>query len=52
MLSEKAEMVVVGTDRRPDSHGEGFGSISFQTVVLSRSTVAVVPDAIRRIDTE
>lgn len=44
-LSEKAEMVVVGTDRRPDSHGEGFGSVSFQTVVLSRSTVAVVPYA-------
>lgn len=44
-LSEKAEMVVVGTDRRPDSHGEGFGSVSFQTVVLSRSPVAVVPYA-------
>lgn len=43
-LSEKAEVVVVGTDRRPDSHGEGFGSVSFQAVVLSRSTVAVVPD--------
>ena len=37
-LSEKAEIVVVGTDRRPDSHREGFGSFSFQTVVLSRST--------------
>lgn len=43
-LSDGAETVVVGTDRRPDFHGEGFGSISFQTVVLSRSTVVVIPD--------
>jgi len=43
-LSDGAETVVVGTDRRPDFHGEGFGSVSFQTVVLSRSTVVVIPD--------
>lgn len=43
-LSDGAETVVVGTDRRPDFHGEGFGSVSFQTVVLSRSTVVVIPN--------
>lgn len=43
-LSDGADTVVVGTDRRPDFHGEGFGSVSFQMVVLSRSTVVVIPD--------
>jgi len=42
-LSEDADMVVVGTDRRPDRHGEGFGSVSFQTATISNSVVAVVP---------
>ncbi|WP_028267016.1 universal stress protein [Arthrobacter sp. MA-N2] len=42
-LSAGAEMVVVGTDRRPDNHGEGFGSVSFQIAVISHCAVAVVP---------
>lgn len=45
LLSETAETVVVGSDRAPDSHGEGFGSVSFQTAVSSRCPVAVVPAA-------
>ena len=44
-LSEDADMVVVGTDRRPDRHGEGFGSVSFQTATISNSVVAIVPTA-------
>ncbi|MDQ0028677.1 universal stress protein [Arthrobacter bambusae] len=42
-LSAGAEMVVVGTDRRPGNHGEGFGSVSFQIAVISHCVVAVVP---------
>ncbi|WP_115787707.1 universal stress protein [Arthrobacter silvisoli] len=42
-LSEEAELVVVGTDRGPDAHGEGFGSVSFQTSIISHSPVTVVP---------
>ncbi len=42
-LSADAEMVVVGTDRRPDNHGEGFGSVSFQVAIISHCAVAVVP---------
>lgn len=44
LLSDDAETVVVGSDRPPDRHGEGFGSVSFQVAVLSRSPVAVIPD--------
>ena len=44
-LSEDSDMVVVGTDRRPDRHGEGFGSVSFQTAAISNCVVAVVPTA-------
>ncbi|MFK4299209.1 nucleotide-binding universal stress UspA family protein [Arthrobacter sp. GAS37] len=44
-LSVDTEMVVVGTDRRPDSHGEGFGSVSFQIAVISQCAVVVVPAA-------
>lgn len=44
-LSADAEMVVVGTDRRPDNHGEGFGSVSFQIAIISHCAVAVVPSA-------
>ncbi|MHA7224035.1 universal stress protein [Arthrobacter sp. RHLT1-20] len=44
-LSGDTDMVVVGTDRRPDSHGEGFGSVSFQTATISNCVVAVVPAA-------
>lgn len=32
-LSAEADLVVVGTDRGPDSHGKGFGSASFQTSI-------------------
>ncbi|MEZ2391358.1 universal stress protein [bacterium RCC_150] len=42
-LSADAEMVVVGTDRRADIHGEGFGSVSFQVAIISRCAVVVVP---------
>ncbi|UVJ41571.1 universal stress protein [Arthrobacter sp. CJ23] len=42
-LSAEAGMVVVGTDRRPDSHGEGFGSVSFQIAIISHCPVAVIP---------
>lgn len=42
-LSADAEMVVVGTDRRPGNHGEGFGSVSFQIAVISHCAVAIVP---------
>lgn len=42
-LSADAEMVVVGTDRRPDNHGEGFGSVSFQIAIISHCAVAIVP---------
>lgn len=44
-LSRDSDMVVVGTDRRPDRHGEGFGSVSFQTATISNCVVAVVPAA-------
>jgi nucleotide-binding universal stress UspA family protein len=43
LLSDAAETVVVGSDRPPDRHGEGFGSVSFQTAVSSRCPVAVIP---------
>lgn len=42
-LSADAEMLVVGTDRRPDNHGEAFGSVSFQVAIISQCAVAVVP---------
>ena len=42
-LSEEADLVVVGTDRGPDAHGEGFGSVSFQTSIISQCPVTVVP---------
>ena len=44
-LSGDSDMVVVGTDRRPDRHGEGFGSVSFQTATTSNCVVVVVPAA-------
>jgi nucleotide-binding universal stress UspA family protein len=43
LLSDTADLVAVGSDRSPDNHGEGFGSVSFQAAVLSRSPVAVIP---------
>ncbi|CAH0130520.1 Universal stress protein MSMEG_3950/MSMEI_3859 [Arthrobacter sp. Bi83] len=42
-LSDASETVVVGSDRAPDSHGEGSGAVSFQVAVVSRSPVAVIP---------
>jgi nucleotide-binding universal stress UspA family protein len=45
LLSDAAETVVVGSDRAPDSHGEGFGAISFETAVSCRCPVAVIPAA-------
>lgn len=47
-LSEGAELVVVGTDRGPDAHGEGFGSVGFQTAIISHCPVTVVPVQGRR----
>ncbi|OFI38142.1 hypothetical protein BIU82_06510 [Arthrobacter sp. SW1] len=44
-LSGGAELLALGTDRTPDIHGEGFGSVSFQTAIMSRCPVAVVPAA-------
>lgn len=46
LMSRDADMIVVGTDRRPDRHGEGFGSVSFQTAVISHCVVAVVPPTV------
>lgn len=43
VLSAEAELVVVGTDRGPDAHGEGFGSVGFQTSIISHCPVTVVP---------
>ncbi|MHA7301199.1 universal stress protein [Pseudarthrobacter sp. MDT1-22] len=43
LLSVGAEIVVLGSDRSADGRGEGFGSVSFQAVVLCRSPVAVIP---------
>lgn len=43
LLSDMAETLVVGSDRAPDSHGEGFGPISFEVTVCSHCPVAVVP---------
>ncbi|WP_026554405.1 universal stress protein [Arthrobacter sp. 35W] len=42
-LSAKAALVVVGTDKHPGRHGEGFGAVSLQIATVSRCTVAVVP---------
>lgn len=43
LLSDAAETVALGTDRPPDFRGEGFGSISFQSALLCRSPVAIIP---------
>ncbi|MBE4720032.1 universal stress protein [Pseudarthrobacter sp. AB1] len=43
LLSVRAEIVVLGSDRSADRRGEGFGSVSFQAAVLCRSPVAVIP---------
>ncbi|WP_104063415.1 universal stress protein [Arthrobacter sp. 4R501] len=43
LLSVGAEIVVLGSDRSADRRGEGFGSVSFQTAIMCRSPVAVIP---------
>lgn len=43
-LSAGYPMVVVGTDRGPGTEGQGYGSVSFQVAVTSKSDVAVVPE--------
>jgi hypothetical protein len=42
-LSRETDMTVLGTDRRPDRHGERFGSISFHTAAISKCAATVVP---------
>ncbi|MFQ4149425.1 universal stress protein [Arthrobacter sp. LAPM80] len=42
-LSAGATMVVVGTDRTADSHGEGFGAVNLQLAMMGRCPVAVIP---------
>jgi len=42
-LSHHAAMVVVGTDRTADVHGEGFGAVNLQIAMISRCPVAVIP---------
>ncbi|QSZ48699.1 universal stress protein [Arthrobacter sp. D5-1] len=46
-LSPAYSMVVVGTDRGPGTEGQGYGSVSFQVAVTSKSDVAVVPGPAR-----
>lgn len=42
-LSDDAAMVVVGSDRTADVHGEGFGAVNLQIAMLARCPVAVIP---------
>jgi nucleotide-binding universal stress UspA family protein len=42
-LSAEAALVVVGTDRTADSHGEGFGAVNLQIAMMGQCTVAVIP---------
>lgn len=42
-LSARSSMVVVGTDRTADAHGEGFGAVDFQLATSGRCPVAVIP---------
>ncbi|ALE05635.1 hypothetical protein AL755_09335 [Arthrobacter sp. ERGS1:01] len=42
-LSGDAAMVVVGTDRTADGHGEGFGAVTLQIAMVARCPVAVIP---------
>ncbi len=42
-LSADATMVVVGTDRTADSHGEDFGAVNLQIAMMARCPVAVIP---------
>lgn len=42
-LSAGSAMVVVGTDRTADVHGEGFGAVNLQLATMGRCPVAVIP---------
>lgn len=42
-LSATSAMVVVGTDRNADAHGEAFGALNLQIATLAQCPVAVVP---------
>jgi nucleotide-binding universal stress UspA family protein len=42
-LSRDAVLVVVGTDKPADPHGEGFGAVGLQVVTRSACTVAIIP---------
>ncbi len=42
-LSTDADLVVVGTDRTADVHGEGFGVVNLQLALMSKCPVAVIP---------
>ncbi|NVM99814.1 universal stress protein [Arthrobacter sp. SDTb3-6] len=42
-LSHEAGMVVVGSDKPADAHGEGFGAVGPQLVIRSACTVAIIP---------
>lgn len=43
-LSARSSMVVVGTDKTADAHGEGFGTLNFQLAMIGRCPVAVIPE--------
>lgn len=43
-LSHQAGMVVVGSDRPGDLHGEGFGAVDLQLAIQCNCTVVVVPN--------
>lgn len=43
-LSHDAGMVVVGSDKPADAHGEGFGAVGLQLVTRSDCTVAIIPN--------
>lgn len=47
-LSHDAGLVVVGTDKPADAHGEGFGAVGLQMVTRSGCTVAIIPGAAAR----
>lgn len=42
-MSASASMVVVGTDRTPDVHGEAFGVVNIQIATITQCAVAVIP---------
>lgn len=42
-LSAEASLMVVGTDKHPGMHGQGFGAVGLQIATTSLCTVAVIP---------